>query len=104
MTDKPIPRRDFLLGAGAGVLGAAGGVSTLSHAQAAALPEIKWRMASSFPKSLDTIYGAAEFMAKRVAAATGGKFQIQLFAAGVYALRLSDANTGLMIKQLKVVH
>src|SRR5690606_16948637 len=44
--------------------------------------EIRWRLASSFPKSLDTIYGAAEHMARRVAAATGGKFQIQVFAAG----------------------
>jgi TRAP-type mannitol/chloroaromatic compound transport system substrate-binding protein len=49
---------------------------------AAELPTIKWRLASSFPKSLDTIYGGADVMAKRVAAATGGKFQIQVFAAG----------------------
>jgi TRAP-type mannitol/chloroaromatic compound transport system substrate-binding protein len=45
-------------------------------------PEIKWRCASSFPKSLDTIYGAAEYMAKRVAAITDNKFQIQVFAGG----------------------
>lgn len=32
------------------------------------------------------------------------EIDLQLFAAGVYALRLSDGDTGLMIKQLKVVH
>lgn len=45
-------------------------------------PEVKWRLQSSFPKSLDTIYGGAEDMAARVSAATGGKFQISVFAAG----------------------
>ena len=43
-------------------------------------PELKWRMTSSFPKSLDTLYGAAEVFAKAVAEATDNKFQIQVFA------------------------
>ena len=46
------------------------------------MPETKWRLTSSFPKSLDTIYGAAEVFAKAVAEATDNKFQIQVFAAG----------------------
>jgi TRAP-type mannitol/chloroaromatic compound transport system substrate-binding protein len=46
------------------------------------MPALKWRLASSFPKSLDTIFGGAETVARNVAAATGGKFQIQVFAAG----------------------
>ncbi|MFZ2855393.1 MAG: TRAP transporter substrate-binding protein [Rhodocyclaceae bacterium] len=71
-------RRSFLKKAGVGL--AAGAVAMPAIAQGA--PAIKWRLASSFPKSLDTIYGAAEVMAKRVAEATGGKFQIQVFAAG----------------------
>ena len=75
-------RRKFLKSAGAGLAAGAVTVPTLSRAQQAAMPEIKWRLASSFPRSLDTIYGAAEVMAKRVAAATGGKFQIQVFAGG----------------------
>ena len=76
-------RRKFLRTAGAGLAGgAAAAMPTLSRAQQSALPEIKWRLASSFPRSLDTIYGAAEIMAKRVAACTGGKFQIQVFAGG----------------------
>ncbi|GAA5177647.1 TRAP transporter substrate-binding protein [Niveibacterium umoris] len=71
-------RRKFLKSASAGLaVGAAA-----MPAMAADAPTIKWRLASSFPKSLDTIYGAAETMAKRVAEATGGKFQIQVFAAG----------------------
>jgi TRAP-type mannitol/chloroaromatic compound transport system substrate-binding protein len=71
-------RRSFLKKAGVGL--AAGAVAM--PAIAADAPTIKWRLASSFPKSLDTIYGAAEVMAKNVSEATGGKFQIQVFAAG----------------------
>jgi TRAP-type mannitol/chloroaromatic compound transport system substrate-binding protein len=71
-------RRSFLKKAGAGV--AAGAIAAPAIAQGA--PEVKWRLASSFPKSLDTIYGAAEVISKRVAAATNGKFQIQVFAGG----------------------
>ncbi|MEK7736552.1 MAG: TRAP transporter substrate-binding protein [Pseudomonadota bacterium] len=73
-------RRKFLKTAGIGLAGA--GAATLSAAALAQAPEVKWRMTSSFPKSLDTIFGAADVVAKRVAAATGGKFQIQVFAAG----------------------
>ena len=45
------------------------------------MPELKWRLTSSFPKSLDTIYGAAEVFAKAVAEMTDNKWQIQVFAA-----------------------
>lgn len=70
-------RRSFVQGAGlAGIVAA--GVAPAVHAQAA----IRWRLASSFPKALDTIYGAAEDMAKRVHDATGGKFQISTHAGG----------------------
>ncbi|MGZ5035641.1 MAG: TRAP transporter substrate-binding protein [Usitatibacter sp.] len=73
-------RRQFINTTGAGMAGILAAGAAPAFAQAA--PEIKWRLASSFPKSLDTIYGAAEVMSKRVAACTGGKFQIQVFAAG----------------------
>ncbi|MDB5805532.1 MAG: dicarboxylate transporter-DctP subunit [Betaproteobacteria bacterium] len=82
-------RRDFIKHGGiAGVLAAS---SAPAFAQSA--PEIKWRLTSSFPKSLDTIYGAAEQMAKRVAEATDNKFQIHVFAAGeiVPGLQVLDA-------------
>ncbi len=75
-------RRKFLKSAGAGVAAGAAMMPTLSRAQISGLPEVKWRLASSFPRSLDTIYGAAEVMSKRVSACTGGKFQIQVFAGG----------------------
>src|SRR6476661_5633396 len=73
-------RRKFINTAGAGMAGILAAGVAPAFAQGG--PEIKWRLASSFPKSLDTIYGAAETVSKRVAAATGGKFQIQVFAAG----------------------
>ena len=47
-----------------------------------AQPKIRWRLASSWPKNLDTIYGGAEQVAKRVAAATGGAFEISVHAPG----------------------
>jgi TRAP-type mannitol/chloroaromatic compound transport system substrate-binding protein len=71
-------RRSFIRNTGlAGVL-AAGAAPAIVHAQAA----IRWRLASSFPKSLDTIFGAAEEFSKQVAALSGGKFQISIHAAG----------------------
>ncbi len=84
-------RRKFIGGAGAGMAGILATATAPAFAQAA--PEIKWRMASSFPKSLDTIFGAAEIVAKRVAAATNNKFQIQVFASGevVPGLAVADA-------------
>jgi TRAP-type mannitol/chloroaromatic compound transport system substrate-binding protein len=82
-------RRTFIQAAG---IGAA--ASTLAApAIAQSLPEVKWRCASSFPKSLDTIFGAAEIAAQRVAALTDGKFQIRVFAGGeiVPGLQVLDA-------------
>ena len=57
------------------------------------MPEIKWRLTSSWPKSLDTLYGGCEYFAKRVAEITDNKFQIQVFAAGeiVPGLQVLDA-------------
>ncbi|MFL5096247.1 MAG: TRAP transporter substrate-binding protein, partial [Xanthobacteraceae bacterium] len=60
---------------------------------AQSMPEIKWRMPTSWPKSLDTLYGGAEMMAKVVGEATDNKFQIQPFAGGeiVPGLQVLDA-------------
>ena len=71
-------RRLFLKAAGLG----AAATTIAAPAIAQSMPEVKWRLTSSFPKSLDTIYGAAEMISKRVAEATDNKFQIQVFAAG----------------------
>ena len=81
-------RRDLIKGAGAGLLAGA-----FTSARAADLPAVRWRMASSFPKSLDTIYGASEVLAKRLEQITGGKFQVRVFAGGeiVPGLQVLDA-------------
>jgi len=88
-------RREFLKNAG---LGAAAGAGLVTAAQARAqqtggLPSIQWRLAASWPKSLDTLFGGAELVAKRVGEITDGKFQIRAFAAGeiVPALQVLDA-------------
>jgi TRAP-type mannitol/chloroaromatic compound transport system substrate-binding protein len=91
-------KRRKVLGGTAAV--AAGGVAAAASsfpkpAIAQSAPEIRWRLASSFPKSLDTIYGAGEVFAKAVSDMTDGKFQIQVFAAGeiVPGLQAADAVT-----------
>ena len=83
-------RRDFIKTAGVGL--AAAGVASPAIAQS--MPDIKWRLTSSFPKSLDTIYGAAEVFSKAVAEATDNKFQIQVFAAGEIVPGLQAADAG----------
>ena len=82
-------RRDFLKVSAAG----AAATAVASPAIAQSSPEVKWRLTSSFPKSLDTIYGGAEYLAKQVAEMTDNKFQIQVFQAGelVPGLQALDA-------------
>ena len=71
-------RRLFLRNTGiAGIL-AAGTAPAVIHAQ----EPVRWRLASSFPKSLDTIYGGAEDFSKTVSDITGGKFQVSVHAGG----------------------
>jgi TRAP-type mannitol/chloroaromatic compound transport system substrate-binding protein len=86
-------RRKFLKTAGVGLTAAAATGTVAAPAIAQSTPEIQWRLASSFPKSLDTIYGAADVISKRVAAASDGKFQIRPYAAGeiVPGLQVLDA-------------
>jgi TRAP-type mannitol/chloroaromatic compound transport system substrate-binding protein len=82
-------RRSFLKKAAVGL--AAGTVAAPVIAQSQ--PTIQWRLAASWPKSLDTLFGGADYVAKRVAEITDGKFQIRTFAAGeiVPALQVLDA-------------
>ena len=71
-------RRKFLQ-AGGGIAGiVAAGVAPAVHAQQA----IRWRLASSFPRALDTIFGAADVFAKKVKEMSGGKFEISVHAGG----------------------
>jgi TRAP-type mannitol/chloroaromatic compound transport system substrate-binding protein len=82
-------RREFLKAAGVGL--AASAVAAPAIAQS--MPEVKWRLTASWPKSLDTLYGGCEHFAKRVAEITDNRFQIQVFAAGeiVPGLQVLDA-------------
>jgi TRAP-type mannitol/chloroaromatic compound transport system substrate-binding protein len=83
-------RRDFLKVTG---IGAAGAATLAAPAIAQSMPELKWRLAASWPKSLDTLWGGVEHMVKLVAEATDNKFQVQAFAGGeiVPGLQVLDA-------------
>ena len=56
-------------------------------------PRVRWRLASSFPRSTEILYGAAERLAARVAALTDGRFEITPAEGGalVPALQVLDA-------------
>jgi TRAP-type mannitol/chloroaromatic compound transport system substrate-binding protein len=73
-----ITRRTLLKSAGAG--GAAIAIAAPAVAQSSST--LKWRMATSWPKSLDTLFGGAVRFAEYVADATGNKFRIECFPAG----------------------
>ena len=82
--------------AGGAIVSACGGTNTTDAGEGAAAvtqPNIRWRLASSFPRSLDTIFGAAEFMAERVKAMTDGRFDIRVYPGGelVPGLQVLDA-------------
>ena len=72
---------------------AAVGAALAAPAVVRAQPQIRWRLASSWPTALDTIYGGADTVAKRVSAATGGRFEISVHGPGelVPALQVADA-------------
>jgi TRAP-type mannitol/chloroaromatic compound transport system substrate-binding protein len=82
-------RREFLKTAGAGLAT----TTIAAPAIAQSMPELKWRLTASWPKSLDTLYGGCEYFAKRIAEITDNRFQIQVFAAGeiVPGLQVLDA-------------
>ncbi len=96
-------RRDFLsrlaLGAAAGAsVGLAGCEGPKPRSGGSSGPalvgkRVRWRLASSFPRSLETIFGSAEVLAARVSAMTGGAFDIKVYPAGelVPALQVLDA-------------
>ncbi len=82
-------RRSFITTAGVGLAATSIAAPAIAQSQ----PEIKWRLAASWPKSLDTLYGGAEQLAKFVAEMTDNKFEIRTFAGGeiVPALQVLDA-------------
>ena len=69
-------RRRFVAAAALGAAGVAAGTAS------ADVPEVTWRLTSSFPKSLDLLYGGAELFARQVGAVTAGRFRIDVFPPG----------------------
>lgn len=97
---KGLNRRDFVrkaaLGAsGAGVLSSCSRADAPGEAEGAIQlgPRVSWRLASSYPPSVDILHGAAVLLADRVEVLTGGQFTIRVFAPGelVPALQVMDA-------------
>jgi TRAP-type mannitol/chloroaromatic compound transport system substrate-binding protein len=77
METTSMDRRSVIKQAGIAAVLAAGAAPAV-HAQ----QTVRWRLASSFPKSLDTIYGAAEVFAQKARALSGGRFDVSVHAAG----------------------
>jgi TRAP-type mannitol/chloroaromatic compound transport system substrate-binding protein len=89
-TFMTVTRRRFLPAAAAATVA----VTTLAApAIAQSDPAIKWRLTASYPKSLDTLFGAVNTITKTVSDLTDGKFELQPFAAGeiVPGLQVLDA-------------
>ena len=87
-------RRNLVVGAAVATgLGGCIRIRKASSGSASALPTVQWRMATSWPKSLDTIFGGADTICQRVAQMTDNRFQIHPFAAGeiVPGLQVLDA-------------
>ena len=82
-------RRTFIKAGGIGVAASAIAAPAIAESQ----PEINWRLTSSFPKSLDTLFGVSDQLSRLVSDATDGKFKIRTFAAGeiVPGLQVLDA-------------
>ena len=89
-----LPRRGFIAGLGAAALSACGGDSPGASGSPAVQTggRVLWRLASSFPRGLDTLFGGAERLATRLAALTDGRFTVRPYAAGelVPALQVLD--------------
>ncbi len=100
-SDESVGRRKFLGTAATGVVGAglvtACGGDTGGESDGAPAvvtqPRVTWRLASSFPRGLDAIYGSAEMLGELTSALTGGRFQIRAYPAGelVPGLQVMDA-------------
>lgn len=83
-------RRDFLKKAGVGAVAAS---AVFGPVYAQALPRLRWRMATGYPRALDVAFGGVETLARRVGEMTGGRFQITAHPAGelVPTLKVLDA-------------
>ena len=100
MGSSPMDRRKFLAaaaaGAGAGLVACGSPDQTGAGSEGEEVvtgPAISWRLTSSYPRNLDFLHGAAEHVAERVDALTGGRFQIRVYPPGelVPGLEVMDA-------------
>ena len=82
-------RRKLLTAAGAAVVSSA----VAAPAIAQSTPALRWRLTTSFPKTLDTLYGACEMFAKAIGDLSDQKFQISVYGPGeiVPAFQVFDA-------------
>src|SRR5215470_9886924 len=95
-TGSPVAREGFMTVSRrhfsrlAAAAAATGAIAAPAVAQA---PAIKWRLTSSFPKSVDALWGASPTLARLVGEMSDGKFVIETFAAGeiVPGLQVLDA-------------
>jgi TRAP-type mannitol/chloroaromatic compound transport system substrate-binding protein len=73
--------------------GAVAGLTTPALAQSR--PKVAWRLTSSFPRNLDTLWGSATMFSRMVSEATDGDFTIRIFAPGelVPALEAREATS-----------
>ncbi|MEL0265077.1 MAG: ABC transporter substrate-binding protein, partial [Synechococcus sp.] len=80
------------LAGGAGLLSACR-IRRIDGASTSELPSVRWRMATSWPHALDTLYGGAQTIAEQVGVMSGGRFTIEPYAAGeiVPGLQVLDA-------------
>ena len=98
-------RRSFLKKAGLGVA-AAGAATVTAPVIAQDGPTVRWRMATSFPRNLPALYGAATRFSEYVNKMTDGKFQIDVFPAGeiVPAFEVLDAVSNGTVQCLSLIH
>ena len=73
-------RRQFIA-----TMAGSAGLAIAAPAKAETKPEVSWRLTSSFPKSRDLLFGAAEYFAARLAAITDGRFKLSVAPAGEIA-------------------
>jgi len=76
-SETPLARRAFLTSG----LGAAA-ATVAAPAIAQSLPQVRWRMPSSFGRNLDALYGSAQVFINTVRDLTDGRFEIQWFGPG----------------------
>ncbi|MGF1631082.1 MAG: ABC transporter substrate-binding protein, partial [Kiloniellaceae bacterium] len=76
-------RRTFLKAGGSGVAGAAAAVAAGGlAAPAIAQGVLQWKMVTAWPKNLPGPGVAAQLLADRITALSGGRIEVRLYAAG----------------------